>query len=176
MRSAIPAGLLCLLASVPNPSQAQAPQALSPLPPAPFQFTGSWNCQGAFANGRTHRASFTGTLILGGKWLQLNETDIEPATGYLAQYLLGFDPQSKRLVEFDANNFGAATYTSDTGWLNGALTVTSPVTEAPGQPYAANRFLYTVVGNDEFHVDWQVSKTATLDWHPGDHLVCKRTP
>ena len=176
MRFASLAGLFCLLVPVPGMSQTPAPQRLSPLPPAPFQFTGAWNCQGTFANGKTHRASFTGALILGGKWLQLNETDIEPATGYLAQYLIGYDAQSKRVVEFDANNFGAATYTSEHGWLDNTLTMTSPVAEATGQPYAANRFIYTVAGNDEFHVDWQISRTSTLDWRPGDHLVCKRTP
>jgi hypothetical protein len=48
-----------------------------------------------------------------------------PATGYVAKYLIGYDPEQKRLVEFDANNFEAATYVGDTGWQNQVLTMTS---------------------------------------------------
>jgi hypothetical protein len=33
---------------------------------------------------------------------------VEPATGYVAKYLIGYDTEHKKLVEFDANNFGAA--------------------------------------------------------------------
>ena len=53
--------------------------------------------------------------------------------------------------------------------------MTSPVNEGSQQPYAANRFLYTTRNNDEFHVDWQISKSAALAWVTADHLVCKRT-
>jgi hypothetical protein len=52
-------------------------------------------------------------VILGGKWLELTEQDIEPATGSLVKYLIGYDSQQQPLVEFNANDFGAATYTSE---------------------------------------------------------------
>jgi hypothetical protein len=106
--------------------------------------------------------------------LELTEQDVEPATGYLAKYLIGYDPQQKRLIEFDANNFGAATYASADGWVNGVLTMTSAVSDDPKAPYAANRFLYSITPAGTFTMDWQVSKTSALKWTQGDHLACQR--
>jgi hypothetical protein len=99
---------------------------------------------------------------------------VQPATGYLAKYLIGYDAQQKRLVEFDANNFGAATYSSEEGWRDGRLTMVSPVTQDPTASYVANRFLYSISGPDTFTVDWQISRTAALEWIQSDHLACKR--
>ena len=104
----------------------------------------------------------------------MTEGDVEPATGYVAKYLIGYDAQARRLVEFDANNFGAATYTSDAGWQNGTLTMVSPVSNDIKAPYAANRFLYTVTAPDTFMIEWQVSKTIDLTWATADRLVCQR--
>jgi hypothetical protein len=155
---------------------AQTPDSkpLSPIPPNGFQFTGTWDCEGAFRNATVHKSTFTGTSILGGKWLELTEQDLQPATGYLAKYLIGYDSQQKRLVEFDANNFGAAVYVSNQGWQNNVLTMTSPILQDAEQPYVANRFLYSITGPDAFTVDWQISKTAALNWVQADHLACKR--
>jgi hypothetical protein len=155
---------------------AQESKPLSALPGDGFQFNGTWNCEGSFRNAKPHKSVFTGTTILNGTWLELTEKDIEPATGYLAKYLIGYDSQQKSLVEFDANNFGAATYASQEGWLNRVLTMTSPVSQDPKASYAANRFVYSVNGLDTFTVDWQISKTAVLDWVQADHLACKRLP
>jgi hypothetical protein len=154
-------------------SPAQESKALSVMPPDGFQFTGTWDCEGTFRSAKVHKATFTGSIILGGKWLELTEQDIQPATGYLAKYLIGYDPQQKHLVEFDANNFGAAVYTSEQGWQDRVLTMTSPVSEEGKAPYAANRFLYSVTSPDAFTVDWQISKAATPNWTPADHLACK---
>jgi hypothetical protein len=169
----LPALLAVCLASSSAPI-AQAQQAAPSGVPANFQFAGSYTCTGAFGNGKVHRSTYTGAVTLGGKWLQLTEQDVEPATGYLAEYLIGYDPQRKRLVEFDANNFGAATYASEAGWSNGVLTMASPVSSDPKAPYAANRFVYSLSGADSFTVDWQVSKTAALEWVQADHLSCRR--
>jgi hypothetical protein len=154
-------------------AQAQQAVALSAVP-ASFQFAGNYACEGSFRGGKVHRSTYTGAVTLGGKWLQLTEQDVEPATGYLAEYLIGYDPQQKRLVEFDANNFGAATYASDAGWSDGVLTMTSPVAQDPNAPYAVNRFVYTVSGPDSFTVDWQISKTSMIQWVQADHLSCRR--
>ena len=156
------------------PALAQDSKPLAAIPPGNFQFEGTWDCAGSMGNGKTHKSVFTGSVILGGKWLELTERDIEPATGYLAKYLIGYDPQQKRLVEFDANNFGAATYSSADGWVNGVLTMTSPVSEKTKASYVVNRFLYSIADSDTFSMDWQVAKTSALNWTPGDHLVCKR--
>jgi hypothetical protein len=150
----------------------QKVKSLSALPES-FSFNGTWDCTGSFRNQKLHRATFTGAVILGGKWLELTEQDVEPATGYLAKYLIGYDSEQNHLVEFDANNFGAAIYTSADGWRNRVLTMTSPISGDAKAPYAANRFLYTVTDADTFIVDWQISKTASLNWTPADHLACK---
>lgn len=153
-----------------------AAQEKKPLPAVPegFQFAGAWDCEGTFRDNKVHKAVFTGSLILGDKWLELSEQDIEPATGYLAKYLIGYDSEQKRLVEFDANNFGAATYSSQEGWQNRVLTMTSPISDDSKAPYAANRFLYSITGINTFTVDWQISKTPTLNWTQADHLACRR--
>jgi hypothetical protein len=153
---------------------AQDSKPFSVIPPDGFQFTGTWDCTGAFRNAKVHKATFTGSTILGGKWLELTEQDIEPTTGHLAKYLIGYDSQQKHLVEFDANNFGAATYASEQGWQNRVLTMTSPVSQDTKAPYLVNRFVYSITGQDTFTVDWQISKTAALDWTQADHLACIR--
>jgi len=164
--------LFCSLASVPI-AVAQEKKPL-PVTPAGFQFTGTWVCEGTFRNSKVHKAVFTGTTVLSDKWLELTEQDLQPTTGYSAKYLIGYDPQQKRLVEFDANTFGAATYASEEGWQNRVLTMTSPISQEAGVPYAANRFLYSITDQDRFTVDWQISKTAVLNWVQSDHLACKR--
>jgi hypothetical protein len=167
---AVTAGFLASLST----GIAQEPMSLSVLPPNGFQFSGKWNCQGSFRGGKVHESAFAGDVILDGKWIELTEQDTVPATGYVAKYLIGYDPEQKRLVEFDANNFGAATYASNTGWRNQVLTMTSPLSSNPKASYVLNRFQYTIQGKDAFIVDWQISRTATPDWIPADHLVCKR--
>jgi hypothetical protein len=154
--------------------KAQQPVALSALPRGDFQFAGNWTCEGAFGNGKVHKSTYTGAVILGGKWLELTEQDVEPSSGYLAKYLIGYDAQQRRLVEFDANNFSAATYASDSGWSGNVLTMTSSVTQDARAPYAANRFVYSITGPDSFTVDWQISRSAALAWVTSDHLVCRR--
>jgi hypothetical protein len=166
--------LFCFLMVCAAIAQAQSAATLSALPPNHFAFTGSWACEGAFGNRQVHRSVFAGAEILGGKWIELTERDIEPATGYLAKYLIGYDPLQKQLVEFDANNFGAATYASEAGWQGQVLTMTSPVGPAIQRPYVANRFVYTIAGPDSFTVDWQIARTAALAWVGSDHLVCRR--
>ena len=158
------------------PACGQDSKSLSPFPADGFQFSGSWSCVGAFSNKKVHRSTYTGAVVLAGKWLELTEQDTEPATGYLAKYLIGYDPQQKQLVEFDANNFGAAVYSSDGAWQKAVLIMTSPITRDMKAPYVANRFVYTITGKDSFSVDWQISQTADLKWVPADHLSCERNP
>jgi len=169
--------ILCatLSLTIPAISQTPAPKPISALPPGGFTFAGAFDCAGTFRGGKTHRAAFTAATILEGKWLELTEQDIEPATGYLAKYLIGYDSEHNRLVEFDANNFGAATYSSPDGWQQSVLTMTSPISTDPKAPYVANRFLYSITGKDAFTVDWQIAKDSTLAWIPADHLLCKRS-
>jgi hypothetical protein len=153
---------------------AQENKPFSVLPPNDFQFSGKWNCKGSFRGGKVHESAFAGDVILNGKWIELTEKDTVPATGYVAKYLIGYDPEQKRFIEFDANNFGAATYVSEAGWQDQVLTMTSPLSSDPKASYILNRFQYTIQAKDAFTVDWQISRTATPDWTPADHLDCKR--
>jgi hypothetical protein len=153
---------------------AQDAKPISPIPPGNFQFSGTWACEGAFGNKQVHQSMYAGTVILAGKWLELSEADLQPASGYVAKYLIGYDSEHKRLVEFDANNFGAAMYTSEEGWQKNTLTMTSAISQDPKAPYVANRFVYTVTANDTFTVDWQISRKTPLEWISSDHLSCTR--
>ena len=159
-----------------RPATAQDPKALSPFPAGNFRYAGDWACEGTFRGGKTHKAVFAASAVLNGKWLELREEDTEPKTGYVAEYLIGYDSQAKRLVEFDANNFGAATYSSAEGWRENVLTMSSALLDDPKAAYVANRFVYSVTGSDSFTVDWQISKTSSLEWVTADHLGCKRRP
>jgi len=158
---------ICVLAQERKPSPVQ--------PPDGFKFDGTWDCAGTFRNGKTHHAAYQGKMILGETWIELSEQDIEPKTGYVAKYLIGYDAQQKKIVEFDANNFSAATYTSEAGWQNGKLALTSPISDDSKAPYAANRFVFHIDKPDAFTVDWEISKAANLNWVSADHLSCKRT-
>jgi len=168
--------LLLALLSTRTLSAQQLPTHPTPLAALPqeFSFPGSYDCEGSFRNAKVHKASFTAAIVVGGKWLELTEQDLQPTTGYLAKYLIGYDAGQKRLVEFDANNFSASVYSSDEGWKNKQLTMTSAIDTDITAPYAVNRFVYALTGPDTFTVDWQISKTATLNWVLSDHLACKR--
>jgi hypothetical protein len=163
---------MCALAWAPG-ARTQESKRLSAIP-RDLNFAGAWDCAGKFRNDKVHKAAFSGSVILGGTWLELTEQDLEPATGYMAKYLIGYNAEQKRLVEFDANNFSAATYTSAEGWQNRVLIMTSEIKLDAKARYAANRFRYSITDKDTFTVDWETSKTATLPWLPSDHLVCKR--
>jgi hypothetical protein len=59
---------------------------------------------------------------------------VEPATGYVARYLIGCDPRA------------------------------SPVGQDPTLPYVADRFVYSIKTDGSFTIDWQVSKSPVLAW------------
>jgi len=153
---------------------AQQSKSLFTAQPDSSELTGTWDCDGSFRSGKPHKSTFKGSMILANSWLELDEADVEPATGYVAKYLIGYDTQHKQILEFGANNFGAATYTSVEGWKDHVLTMTSPTSQEQGSPYAANRFLYSATDQNTFSADWQISRTVKLNWLPADHLVCKR--
>ena len=176
MFSSLTLSLLLLAALIPTagPAQTSPPPVTIAALPAGFSFDGAWTCEGTFRNGKAHRAAYDGSVAIGGKWLQLRERDVEPATGYLATYLIGYDAQAHGLVEFDANNFSAAVYRSATGWQSGALTLVSAVNTDAKAPYAQDRFTYTAHESGQFTVDWQVQRAADQPWVTADHLTCKR--
>ncbi|UWZ82846.1 hypothetical protein [Occallatibacter riparius] len=155
---------------------AQDSKRLAALPTNGFDFAGTWGCEGAFRNKKIHRSIYTGSAVLDGKWLELTERDTEPVSGYVAKYLIGYDPNQKQLVEFDANSFGTAVYSSEMGWQNGVLVMTSPISSDAKATYVINRFVYSITGKDSFTVEWQISRTSTANWETADHLSCTRAP
>ncbi|HLI78044.1 MAG TPA: hypothetical protein VKV02_13950 [Acidobacteriaceae bacterium] len=171
MKISAPAALLFTLYALAAPAQ----QPLSALPSAPFQPAGNWNCEGTFRGNKAHKAAFSTRVILDGKWLEIDERDVEPATGYVATYLIGYNSTDKVLVEFDANNYGAAVYTSAAGWESNALTMTSTTSAHSQAPYIADQFTYAITAPDLFTVDWQIQRTAGAGWIAADHLACKRS-
>jgi hypothetical protein len=172
----VAAQILSVVVLCASSGQLRAQKPAPPPQPDDFSFAGSWDCEGIFRGGKVHQSKFVGMTILDGKWLELTEEDIVPATGYKAKYLIGYDSQQKRFVEFDANNFGAAVYTSEAGWVEHVLTMTSTVDSDPKAAYALNRFVYTTTGKYSFTVDWQISRNGSApEWVGADHLVCKRS-
>jgi hypothetical protein len=149
-------------------------QSTAGLPPD-ADMNGHYDCTGAFGNKRIHRSTFEMHTPLASTWLELDERDIEPATNYQAKYLIGYDASTHHMIEFDANNFGAAVYTSESGWVKGQLIMTSPLSTDPKAPYIANRFVYTILSADSFSVDWQITRAQPNVWLPADHLLCKRS-
>lgn len=77
-------------------------------------------------------------------------------------------------MEFDANNFAAAAYTSDEdGWRNGVLTMISAASTDDKAPFAVNRFVCSVADQDTFTVDWEICKTSNFNWVLSDHLIMR---
>jgi hypothetical protein len=149
-------------------ASAQIPPAASPAtPPNGFTFDGKWACSGHFGNGKQHRSSYEGSSVLGGSWVQLKEVDREPA-GYQGLYLIGYDKPKNQVVEFDANNFGSAVYTSG-GWQSGTLTLTS---SDPDSKALKNRFVFRIADTAHFSVNWEVNQTG--EWKAADHLDCSQ--
>ena len=53
--------------------------------------------------------------------------------------------------------------------------MTSPVSQNPKAGYAPNRSVYSITNKHSFTVDWQITRTASLNRVTADHLVRKRT-
>lgn len=163
---------VCALALFSSTADDVSTKPASPFPTG-FSFVGSWNCSGTFRGGKPHRASFSGSAAVGNKWLVLTEVDVEPATGYEATYLIGYDATGRGLVEFDANTFGAATYRSSQGWQAGILTMESQDSASTAHSWVADRFVYSVSLVGEFTVEWQIKRQHESAWLRSDHLLCK---
>lgn len=168
----ITALIFCALALFFTTGDDSSKKPISPFPTG-FSFAGSWKCNGTFRQGKPHRATFLGSAVVGGKWLALTEVDVEPETGYKATYLIGYDATEHRLVEFDANTFGAAIYRSSQGWQAGALIMQSGESASPARPYVADRFVYSVTLTSGFAVEWQINRQHGSPWITADHLSCE---
>jgi hypothetical protein len=146
-------------------------QQLLPSGPGGFSFSGEWDCNGQFANGKPHHSHYSAEPVLGGAWLQLSETDIDPP-GYVSRYLFRFDPSQKVFIDEDVNNFGYARYASP-GWQDAKLIFTSMETHY-AQPLPENRFVYTVTGPKSFDISWEMRRDKTSDFKSSDLIHCQQ--
>lgn len=145
MRSVRYIGGLVLLASFIAGVHAQQP----PAAPAGFSFDGNWTCDGKFVRaGKVHRSTFQGEQVMGGNWIKLTETDVEPK-GYIANYLIRYNADRRQMEEVDVNNSGYAIYTGP-GWEGKRLVLTSTEVKNYPTPLPANRFVYEVSDPDAF--------------------------
>jgi hypothetical protein len=143
-RSIVPALIVAI-------TDAHAPAASLTSPATPqngFSFDGKWSC------------------TVGGSWLQLRETNLEPA-GYQGLYLIGYDKAKNQVVGFDANNFGSAIYVGP-GWRSSALTLTSVPDLNPKA--LEKRFVFPIANASHFSVNWEVNQKN--QWMVPDHLEC----
>jgi hypothetical protein len=83
--------LLALIGFIASAATTQQGKPSPVLPPEAFTFDGRWDCNGTFQGGKAHRSIYEGEVILGRTWIRLTERDVEPATGYAAEYLLGYE-------------------------------------------------------------------------------------
>jgi hypothetical protein len=124
------------------------------------QFQGSGNCGGAFASAIAPRPPFTGSLILAGEWLEPAEQEIEPAEGFGAENLIGYDAKQKRSVESDAKDLGAVGCSGGVGCLRGVLWMTPAVNEdlnSSCAPCAADRNVCSTASrmtSHGMHFEW----------------------
>jgi len=123
----------------------QTPTRTPATPPVGFTFDESWSCRGTFQNNKQHLSHYEGKTILAGTWTELTEQDSEPAPGYVAKYLIGYDSLKKLVVDFGADNSGAQVSSSDTGWVGNGLALTSEVMHYPQVPYEQTRKVFRVV-------------------------------
>ena len=98
MHSAFCRLLLLFLPAWMSVALAQESKPLSVFPPEGFDFNGTWNCAGSFRNKAGPQSHFYRHVILGSKWLGTHRARCRTSTGYLAKYLIGYDPRQKRIT------------------------------------------------------------------------------
>lgn len=129
-------------------------------------FAGSWNCVGAFANGRPISSMLRFDSDLSGKGVILRQDDVPP-NAYHAAALWGPAADGSLISEIQDVTGGMRRFTSG-GWTAGSLTWASAPEIAP-----ANRFIYTWLDASTMRVDWEVQVKG--DYKVGDTLHCARS-
>lgn len=128
-------------------------------------FTGTWNCNGAFSNGRPISSTLRFDTSLNGKGVIVRQDDIPP-NAYHAAALWGPAADGSLNAEIQDVTGGMRRYTAS-GWSAGSLTWASAPDVTP-----ANRFTYAWLDASTMRVDWDVQVSGT--YKLGDSLRCTR--
>ena len=155
------------VAPAPHPRQAEARALMSAI-------QGQWQCRGAFADGRPIEADLRFQPVFGGLGLRFTHIDRAPHT-YRQESHWGFDRESGLIVSLAltgsarAPEPSAAIYVAES-WTESSVTLVQRRLLA--DPFAPNRFTYTVAGGRLRKV-WEVAR-AEGRWQMGDYLDCER--
>jgi hypothetical protein len=138
---------------------------------------GSWSCAGAFANGKPLASDLTFTATLDGRGLHYSHVDRAPNV-YRQQAVWGHDKETGQMVSLAFTAFppepmpSAAMYQADSVTKNSVRLIHKRLLS---DPFAPNRFTYTVEGTNKLNMVWEVSRKEG-EWKMGDYLNCDRRP
>lgn len=134
-------------------------------------FTGNWQGDGEFANGKRIAADISFKLSLDSCWLMNDHTD-KPPTKYKAHSLWGVDKANGQFVAYIFDNFhGHRQFVSD-GWTDGKITLTTnEFTSQRGLLF--QHFIYEKLSTDSFKMTFETSKDA-VTWKLVDYLIFTR--
>jgi hypothetical protein len=163
----------------------QATQAALAIVPVPVRgikrvapvlaayFSGSWRCDGAFANGKPVYQSMEFHETLDGTWLSAAHDDRPPGTFHdLALWGLG---SGGVLVAYIADNQGGMRrFVAAEGWMQDHIAFVRDTTFANYGRYG-ERFTYERKSDSTFTMKYATVRD-TVPWHEGDHVTCSRTP
>ena len=167
-----------------------AEPAATPTPPPKFEpptrlpvdlvhfFSGEWQGQGEFANGRKIEADVSFAPDLDNQWLVYRHHDLAP-NQYQALGLWGFEAVSKTFVMVVNDNFGGSRLFSSEGWTNGKIVfrkaaLITPQSDARlNPPTTQERFTFERQTDDSFKMTYESSRDGA-SWQLGDYLVFKK--
>ena len=131
-------------------------------------FTGEWQGDGTFANGKPISSNVSFTLSLDSSWLIENHEDIPP-NKYKAVSMWGIDPSNSRFIAFIFDNSGGHRKFDSDGWQAGKL-VLSTKEYVKGRGNIFEHFIYEEKSNESFKMTFEVSWDGTT-WTLVDSLL-----
>lgn len=137
-------------------------------------FTGSWDCAGAFADGRSLEADLLFAPELEGRILRYQHAD-RPPNRYAASATWSLDTDSKQLVSLSVFTIADTTVVSPSlfvasEWTDSSVTFVADTLLSP--PFAPHRFRYESEATDRFRMTFEVQRGGS--WEMGDYLICRR--
>lgn len=159
---------------------AQAPAAVQASDPADAArlfaaVEGRWDCKGGFASGKPLAADLAFRRSLDGRTILFTHVDRAP-NSYRQSSQWTLDRETGRLVSLAATASkpdgipGAALYVADR-WTANSITLVH--TRLLAEPFAPNRFTYSIDGDGNLKKLWEIRRKGA-DWAMGDYLDCKR--
>ena len=155
--------VLCLYAITTAAAEPPSPDLVAATA---AKLLGTWQCAGAFANGKPIESQMTFESVLGGKWISYRHDD-RPPNRYAAIGLWGKGTSHPfEATIFD--NFGGHRLFVSEGWIANALTL-----ENAADPAKRQRFIFSMTDDGGLRMEYRVSRDGG-EWTLGDYLNCKR--